>query len=265
VIDTNLLVGAMISRPGSTPRKLLAAVRDGRLKLVVSQPLIDEFLDVMSRPKLARYGITIGAVLDFLERLLAIASLVEITGAPKGCDDPDDDAVIETAEVGAADYLITGDSDLLDDRIRASLIRIGIEVITARDFLRGSFAVQFSGTNIVDHARMMVASEVASAITSSRLQQAKLTKGLESLMYDLMIAAATIKRRIALHEAKLAELKGCGESGAAVKSRRAALEADIARTAEFMRIAYESAVKATAAANSATDKIRRSLLKQNSR
>jgi len=119
VIDTNLLVAAMISRPGSAPRKLLEAVRDGRLKLVVSQPLIDEFLDVMSRPKLARYGITIGIVLDFLESLLAVASLVAITGAPKGCDDPDDDAVIETAEVGAADYLITGDSDLLEERIRA--------------------------------------------------------------------------------------------------------------------------------------------------
>jgi hypothetical protein len=49
-----------------------------------------------------------------------------------------DDAVIETAEVGAADYLITGDSDLLDTCIRASLSRIGFEVITASDFLRGS-------------------------------------------------------------------------------------------------------------------------------
>jgi putative PIN family toxin of toxin-antitoxin system len=175
VIDTNLLVAAMISRPGSTPRKLLEAVRDGRLKLVVSQPLIDEFLDVMSRPKLARYGITIGIVLDFLESLLAVASLVAITGAPKGCDDPDDDAVIETAEVGAADYLITGDSDLLEERIRASLVRIGIEVITARDFLRGSLAAQLSSTTIVDHARMLVASEVASAITSSAWQQAQLT------------------------------------------------------------------------------------------
>jgi hypothetical protein len=126
--------------------------------------------------------------------------------------------------------------------------------MTARDFLRSSLAAQLSSTTIVDHARMLVASEVASAITSSAWQLAQLTKGLESLTYDLMTAAATIKQRTALHAAELAELKGCGESGAAVDSRRTALDAEIARTAEFMRIAHESAVKATAAASSATDK-----------
>jgi predicted nucleic acid-binding protein len=60
----------------------------------------------MSRPKFARYGITIGDILDFISELAHAASLVEITGQPRGCDDPDDDAVIETAEVGAARYLI---------------------------------------------------------------------------------------------------------------------------------------------------------------
>ncbi len=56
VIDTNLLVSAMISRPESTSRRLLDAVRDGRLTLILSRPLIDEFLDVMRRPKFARYA-----------------------------------------------------------------------------------------------------------------------------------------------------------------------------------------------------------------
>jgi putative PIN family toxin of toxin-antitoxin system len=110
VIDTNLLVSAMISRPGSKSRQLLEAIRDGRLTLILSRPLIDEFIDVMGRPKFARYGITIVDRLDFMEGLLALASFVQITGSTRGCDDPDDDAVIETAEVGAADYLITGDS-----------------------------------------------------------------------------------------------------------------------------------------------------------
>jgi hypothetical protein len=63
--------------------------------------------------------------------------------------------VIETAEVGAADYLITGDSDLLEDnRIRASLGRIGIEVITASDFLCGSLASPPSSA--IDQARKVV-------------------------------------------------------------------------------------------------------------
>ncbi len=54
VIDTNLLVSAMISKPGSTSRRLLQAIQDGRLTLILSRPLIDEFLDVMGRPKFAR-------------------------------------------------------------------------------------------------------------------------------------------------------------------------------------------------------------------
>jgi putative PIN family toxin of toxin-antitoxin system len=80
VIDTNLLVSAMISKPGSTSRRLLEAIRDGRLTLILSRPLIDEFLDVMRRPKFARYGITIGDVLDFIAGPLVLAAVVPITG-----------------------------------------------------------------------------------------------------------------------------------------------------------------------------------------
>lgn len=87
VIDTNLLVAALISRPGSTPRKLLDRVRDDQLTLVLSRPLIDEFLDVMSRPKFARYGITPPNILEFIEGLLTIASIVDITGEPRGCEE----------------------------------------------------------------------------------------------------------------------------------------------------------------------------------
>lgn len=153
VIDTNLLISAMISKPGSTSRRLLEAIRDGRLTLILSRPLIDEFLDVMGRPKFARYGITIGDVLDFIAGLLALASVVQITGSARGCEDPDDDAVIETAEVGAAHYLITGDADLLDSRIQVSLGRMGIEVMTASDFLHASRVVPWA----IDQARMIVA------------------------------------------------------------------------------------------------------------
>ncbi len=43
VVDINVLVSAMISKPESKPRKLLDAVRGGRLTLILSRPLIDEF------------------------------------------------------------------------------------------------------------------------------------------------------------------------------------------------------------------------------
>ncbi len=71
--------------------------------------------------------------------------------------------MIETAEVGAANYLITGDADLLDARIRASLGHLGIEVMTASDFLPGSPAAP----RAIDHARMIVA--MRSALPLPRL------------------------------------------------------------------------------------------------
>lgn len=41
-----------------------------------------------------------------------ISKWVSITGASLGCRDRDDDKFLETALVGNADYLVTGDKDL---------------------------------------------------------------------------------------------------------------------------------------------------------
>jgi predicted nucleic acid-binding protein len=46
------------------------------------------------------------------------------------CRDPDDDYLLGCAEAGAADYLVTGDEDLLAvGRFR------GLAIVTAREFL----------------------------------------------------------------------------------------------------------------------------------
>ena len=37
-----------------------------------------------------------------------------VAGAKLGCRDPDDDMLLETALMGAADCLVTGDRDLLE-------------------------------------------------------------------------------------------------------------------------------------------------------
>jgi len=256
VIDTNLLVSAFISRPGSTPRRLLDAVRDGRLKPILSKPLIDEFLDVMSRPKFSRYGITIGAVLDFIDGLLQVGTVVEITGAPRGCQDPDDDAVIETAEVGAADYLITGDSDLLAGRLRARLYQIGIEVVTASDFLPDSLASAASGVIAVEQARMIVAGLVGSAIAISMWQVKKLSRSVDSFLYDAMAASALINQRVTLHKSQLVELANYDESDPSYERRRAALESDIAKTSNLQRSVKDATAQAQAAVTSALIKLR---------
>ena len=50
----------------------------------------------------------------YLARLRAVSEWVWITGARLGCRDPDDDKIIETALLGEADALVTGDRDLLE-------------------------------------------------------------------------------------------------------------------------------------------------------
>lgn len=46
-------------------------------------------------------------------QLDAVSEWVSITGAKMGCRDPDDDKLLETAMMGQADCLVTGDRDLL--------------------------------------------------------------------------------------------------------------------------------------------------------
>jgi uncharacterized protein len=58
VIDTNVWVSALI-KPSGAPAAVVNAFVAGHFQLVVSQPLIDELLEVLARPRIGRrYGIT---------------------------------------------------------------------------------------------------------------------------------------------------------------------------------------------------------------
>ena len=65
------------------------------------------------RPKFDRYvGREVRAV--YLAQLEAVSEWVSIAGAKLGCRDRDDDKLLETALMGEADCLVTGDRDLLE-------------------------------------------------------------------------------------------------------------------------------------------------------
>ena len=51
---------------------------------------------------------------QFLVQPLAVCDRISIAGANLGCPDPNDDKFLETAMVGEAECLITGDRHLLD-------------------------------------------------------------------------------------------------------------------------------------------------------
>lgn len=113
VIDTNVLVSGLI-RPRGAPGAVLRALRDRRFVAVVSPAILEEIIDVLSRPWLRdKYAIDDQGVEALLRLLVLRAELVEPHSEIRRCRDADDDKFLETAVDGRADRLVSGDADLL--------------------------------------------------------------------------------------------------------------------------------------------------------
>ena len=112
VLDTNVLISAALS-PNGSPRAVIDAVRLENGVLLFSDETFDELRSRFHRPKFDRYIGQEGRAI-YLAQLEAVSEWVSIAGAKLGCRDPDDDKLLETALMGEADCLITGDRDLLE-------------------------------------------------------------------------------------------------------------------------------------------------------
>ena len=115
VLDTNILVSAALV-PGSGPHQILGAAKQGEFELVTSEILLDELESVLSRRRvLRRLGWPDAGPSEFIEGIEESATIVlpqkEIT---RVINDPDDNRVLEAAVAGGAEYIVTGDSDLLE-------------------------------------------------------------------------------------------------------------------------------------------------------
>lgn len=111
VIDSNLLFNAALSSQGAPATMVRMAL--AHHSLVFSQPTFDEFRSRLYRPKFDRY-----ISLENRERLLhdfsACAIWVNIETPGHYCGDRDDDKFFETGRVAKADFLISGDMDILE-------------------------------------------------------------------------------------------------------------------------------------------------------
>jgi hypothetical protein len=111
ILDTNILISALLS-PLGAPAKLLDAWERKRLTLVACDALIAEFRDVVGRP-------------FFRARLRASAAELLAAGLrdfsffcrnlPDGpvASDPKDSYLLALAEASQAEFLVTGDRELL--------------------------------------------------------------------------------------------------------------------------------------------------------
>ena len=112
MLDTNVLISAAFW-PAGAPRKALDAVGGAGGLLLFSDETFEELQTRLLKSKFDPYA-NRGTRAAYLARLRAVSEWVWITGARLGCRDPDDDKVIETALLGDADALVTGDRDLLE-------------------------------------------------------------------------------------------------------------------------------------------------------
>ena len=112
VLDANVLISAALS-PGGSPRAVVDAVRATNGILLFSLETFDELRTRLLTPRFDAYVSWEGRAL-YLAQLEAVSEWVSITGAKLGCRDPDDDKVLETALMGEAGCLVTGDRDLLE-------------------------------------------------------------------------------------------------------------------------------------------------------
>ena len=112
VIDTNVLISAAL-RPVSTTRAVVDAIRQARGVLLFANETIQELHSRLLGTKFDRY-VSRTTRAQFLVQLLGVSERVSISGAKLGCTDPKDDKFLETATIGGADCLISGDRHLLD-------------------------------------------------------------------------------------------------------------------------------------------------------
>jgi len=129
-LDTNALISRLLF-PDSVPgRAVRQAVRDAQILL--SQPVLEELVEVLSRSKFDPY-VTIQDRQQFLRLLSRIADTVPIIQTVHECRDPRDNTFLELAVNGDAEFIVTGDCDLLAlDPFRT------IRIITPASYLAGA-------------------------------------------------------------------------------------------------------------------------------
>lgn len=132
VVDTNILVSALISKKISPPLEIYNLMKSENFLLVTSRLILEELEDVLGRKEITKLH---QRTPEQIQRILAeIAEtsvvvpglvIVEIVKA-----DPDDDIFIAAAIEGKAEYIITGDRALLN------LIEYQrIKIVTPANFL----------------------------------------------------------------------------------------------------------------------------------
>ena len=133
LIDTNVFISYLLSsHNASVIQRIFSALSAGRFTLLVPEALLDEILvAVTAKPRLAKrippadLEVFLSNIQELSEELPRIESPI-----PTVTRDPKDDYLLAYGLVGGADYLVTGDEDLLVLQGKT----VGLNILTPRQF-----------------------------------------------------------------------------------------------------------------------------------
>ena len=134
VLDTNVLVSALITKKDSAPLQLYKAFTAQKFLLITSPSILAEVEDVINRDKIIKYHkLNQKQRETIIEQLLTLCYVtLESVKTEKVIveRDPKDDKFLYAAIEAQADYIVSGDDDLLDLKEYE-----GIKILSPKEFL----------------------------------------------------------------------------------------------------------------------------------
>jgi len=125
VLDTNIIVSALLQPLGPSAAVYLLAI-SGKVKLVLTRPILDEYEEVIKRPRLKRDKEVIKNTLESIQK---VGFWVKPERTLQVSPDPDDNMFLECAEASEADYLVTGNTRHFPKVWKTT------KIVTAQEFL----------------------------------------------------------------------------------------------------------------------------------
>ena len=128
VLDTNGLISALLFKGELSG--IVGLWQKGQIIPVISKETFDELRAVLEYPKFSLSRAEIKSLIEL--EILPFFEVVNVSKHIKGvCRDPGDDKFISCAISASADWIVTGDKDLLDLKKYQS-----IRIIHALDFIK---------------------------------------------------------------------------------------------------------------------------------
>jgi conserved hypothetical protein TIGR00305 len=113
-VDTNVFISTVI-KPENRVGMIVVRMRNGEYTLLYAEEMLDELVEVITRDKIwKRYELTEETVNTFVNSIVEHGEKVEVVTVLDVCRDPDDNILLALALDGKADYIVSGDKDLLE-------------------------------------------------------------------------------------------------------------------------------------------------------